>query len=213
MTHNLLWLNPIKGRNQKEEPVYSDEKILEGIRKKDRGVIHFVYSKYFASIRSLVDKNSGSIQDAEDLFQDGLVALYQRCRSRELNLNCSLKSYFYAICQNLWLQRLERKFRIVYYANMYINDHQEKYVGREGLTKENKLERHRLFYVHFERLPEDCKKILTMHMDKIPYKKVAEILGYTNDSYAKVRKYVCVNRLKNWIVNDPDFPNCFPYDK
>ena len=213
MGHNLFGLNPINGRNQKEKSVYSDENILEGIKQKNRKVIQFFYRDYFPTVLSLVDKYAGTKQDAEDLFQDGLVALYKRCRTKDIALKCALRTYFYAICQNLWLQRLERKFRVVYYSNMYINDIQEKYVGREGLTKENKLERHRIFYKHFERLSEDCKKILTMHMDHIPYKKITENLGYQNEGYAKVRKYVCVNRLKKWIVNDPDFQNCFPYDR
>ncbi|MBN1197861.1 MAG: hypothetical protein JXA23_00820, partial [Bacteroidales bacterium] len=106
---------------------FSDKKLIEGIIKKRRGTIHFMYRDYFPLILALVEKNSGNFQDAEDIFQDALVALYLRCRNKELVLSCSLRSYFYSICQNLWLQRLERKYKVMYQPDLIVNEHAEKY--------------------------------------------------------------------------------------
>ena len=191
---------------------FSDAKIIDGIRKKRREVIHFMYRDYFPLILALIEKNSGTCQDAEDIFQDGLVALYLRCRDRELVLNCALRSYFYSICKNLWLQRLERKHRLVYYADLLVNDNEENYIGKEHLTREQKLARHRVFWRHFNELPDDCRKVLLMYIEKVPFREVAEKLGFTDENYAKVRKYLCKKLLQNRIKKDPEYPYCIDHE-
>ncbi|NQV03380.1 MAG: sigma-70 family RNA polymerase sigma factor [Bacteroidia bacterium] len=191
---------------------YSDSKIIDGIIKKRREVIHFMYRDYFPLILALIEKNSGNYQDAEDIFQDGLVALYLRCRDKELVLNCALRSYFYSICRNLWLQRLERKHRLVFQSDLMVNDCAEKYVGKENLTREQKLARHRVFWKHFKGLPYDCQQVLLMYMEKIPFKEVAEKLGFTDENYAKVRKYLCKKLLRKRVKQDPEYPNCIDHE-
>jgi len=187
---------------------YSDDKIIEGIRNKKRDCLKFVYKDFFPLILAFVEKNSGTLQDAQDVFQDGLVALYLRCRDRELTLNCALRTYFYSVCRNLWLQRLERKFRILYWADLSVNEPGEDYLGKDELTKEQKLARHRVFWKHFKRLPADCQKILMMYMDKVPCKEVAESLDFPDENYAKVRKYLCKNLLRKRVKHDPEYQSC-----
>ncbi|MFH1295726.1 MAG: sigma-70 family RNA polymerase sigma factor [Bacteroidota bacterium] len=191
---------------------FSDAKIIDGIRKKQREVIHFMYKDYFPLILALVEKSSDTYQDAEDIFQDGLVALYLRCRDRELVLTCALRSYFYSICKNLWLQRLERKYRLVYKPDLLVNECEAKYEGKEGPTREQKLARHRVFWRHFNALPEDCQKVLLMYMDKVPCRKVAETLGFTDENYAKVRKYHCKKLLRKRIKRDPEYLICIDHE-
>jgi len=192
---------------------FSDAKIIDGIRKKRREVIHFMYNDYFPLILALVEKSSGTYQDAEDIFQDGLVALYLRCRDRELVLSCALRSYFYSICKNLWLQRLERKYRLVYKPELLVNECEEKYGEKEGPTREQKLARHRVFWRHFKALPEDCQQVLLLYIDRVPFREVAERLGFTDENYAKVRKYMCKKLLRNRIKKDPEYEICIDHDE
>ncbi len=191
---------------------FSDSKLIDGIIKKRRAVIHFMYKDYFPLILALIEKNSGTFQDAEDIFQDGLVALYLRCRESELVLNCSLRSYFYSICRNLWLQRLERKHRLVFQPDLLVNENEEIYNTKESFTREQKLARHRVFWRHFKTLPEDCQNILLMYFDKIPFREVAEKLGFSDENYAKVRKYLCKKLLLKRVKKDPEYPNCIDHE-
>jgi RNA polymerase sigma factor (sigma-70 family) len=191
---------------------FSDSKLIDGIIKKKRAVIFFMYKDYFPLILALIEKNSGTLQDAEDIFQDGMVALYIRCRERELVLNCTLRSYFYSICRNLWLQRLERKHRLVFQPDLLVNEHEEKYNVKDSLTREVKLTRHRVFWRHFKRLPEDCQNILLMHFDKVPFKEVAKKLGFSNENHVKVRKYLCKKLLIKRVKKDPEYPNCICHE-
>lgn len=187
---------------------FSDSGIIDGIVSKRRDVIHFMYKDYFPLILALVEKNSGTYQDAEDIFQDGLVALYLRCRERELVLNCTVRSYFYAICKNLWLQRLERKYRLEFRPHFLVSESEEKYVVMDSITREQKLVRHRVFWRQFKLLPEICQKVLLMHFDKVPFREVAKKLGFTDEGSAKMRKYLCKKLLRTRVKQDPDYPNC-----
>ncbi len=193
--------------------LYSDSKIIDGIRESNHGVINFLYKDYRPLVRAFVRKNSGTIQDADDVFQDGLEALYLRCRDQELILTCALRSYFYSVCRNIWFQRLERKQRLTYYPDLMVNDSSEKYDGRDSLTKEQKLARHALFWKCFKTLPENCQQILLMYIDKVPCKKVAEKLGFTGENYAKVRKSMCVKLFQKRIMKDPEYLNCIDHDQ
>ncbi len=191
---------------------FSDSKIIDGIVNKRPEVIHFMYKDYFPLILALVEKNSGTLQDAQDIFQEGQMALYLRCRDHELVLNCALRSYFYSICRNLWLQRLEKKYRLVYEPDLLVNESVAKYITKESITREQKLVRHRIFWKHFNQLPEDCQKVFLMYFDKVPFKEVAEKLGFTDENYAKVRKYLCKKLLIKRIKKDPEYPNCVDHE-
>ena len=57
---------------------YSDYTILSELRQNRGGSINYLYEKYFPLARSFVLKNSGTYEDAEDVFQDGLIALFKK---------------------------------------------------------------------------------------------------------------------------------------
>jgi len=186
---------------------------MDGIIRNHRGVIHFLYKDYFPLIQDLIENHAGNLQDAEDIFQDGMVLLYLQIRDRKLVLRCALRTYFFAICQNLWRQRLERKYRLVYVGSSVMNECGEQYLGKDYIAQEQELARQRLFWKYFNQLPEDCRKILQMYIDRIPFREVTQSLRLTDENYAKVRKYLCKKLLINRIRKDPDFPNCTDYEK
>ena len=48
---------------------FSDDAILKGLKEKKSDSIRFLYREYFPMAKSIVEKNSGSYEDAEDVFQ------------------------------------------------------------------------------------------------------------------------------------------------
>ncbi len=60
---------------------FSDDAILNGLKEKRADSIRYLYREYFPLAKSIVEKNSGSYQDAEDVFQDGIIVLYQKILS------------------------------------------------------------------------------------------------------------------------------------
>ena len=190
---------------------FSDEALLNGLKEKRTDCIRQLYREYFPLARSIVEKNSGSYQDAEDVFQDGIILLYQKIRSGPLQLNCSLKTFFYSICRNIWMQRLDRKWRLLYQDD-FVNEPLEDYEAPAFEIHEEKLERTRLYQLHFLSLPADCQKILKMFLSKVSMKEITVTMGFKDVTYAKTRKYLCKNMLRKKILRDPMYQRFLHYE-
>ena len=184
---------------------YSDEKILEGILLGDKEILKYVYVEYFPTIKSLISRNNGNEEDAEDIFQDGLMAIYQKVRNKALKLECSFKTFLYSICRNLWLQKLEKNksslnapFRDI--ENFIELSDQFLF---ELFDEEN--EKVKLLHKHFLKLSDDCQKVLKLFMKRVPLKEIADIMSYKTVKYTKTRKFLCKENLKKRIFNDPRY--------
>ena len=180
---------------------YSDEAIIEGLRLRSDYIIKYMYQEMFPMIRYLVVKNSGNDEDAEDVFQDGLIVVFKKIRDHELDLTCSFRTYIYSVCRNIWLQKLNKRKQ---YAREFSDV--ESFVDlpdKVDQFQEEEMEKYRLYQQHFLTLGEDCQKVLLLFMKKQSLKEIAVEMGYKTEKYAKTRKYLCKEELKKRIINDP----------
>lgn len=181
---------------------YSDEAIIEGLRLRSDYIIKYIYQELFPMIMFLVTKNNGNEEDAEDVFQDGLIVVFKKIKADELELNCSFRTYIYSICRNLWLQKLSKRKQ---YTREF-NDVEDYVTTTEYNIKNNnldELEKFRLYQQHFLTLNKDCQKVLLLFIKKMPLKEIAVEMGFKTEKYAKTRKYLCKEELKKRIINDP----------
>jgi RNA polymerase sigma factor (sigma-70 family) len=182
---------------------YTDEAIIDGLNSRDLVIIKYLYKRFSREISYLVTTNSGTKMDAEDLFQDALVVLYQKVSTGNLKLTCSFNTYFYAICRHLWLQRLSKRELSCEYKDLAGLDEWQDDNNIEEHLEES--EKYKLFQQHFLRLSADDQKVLKLFMSKVALKEIAHIMGYKSVKYAKFRKYICKEKLKNSILKDPHY--------
>jgi RNA polymerase sigma factor (sigma-70 family) len=182
---------------------YTDEAIIDGLKERDSGIIRYVYKEYYPTIKFLITTNSGTETDAEDVFQDALIVLFKKIARKDLILTSSFKTFLYSICRNLWLQRLDRRV----FSNEFLEmeDLSELQDNLYLEQPEEEHEKYRLFQQHFLKLSEDCQKVLQLFLGKTSLKEIAEIMGFKTEKYAKTRKFMCKEKLKNSIINDPNF--------
>jgi len=190
---------------------YSDEAIIEGLKLRHDDMIKYVYRELYPVIKNLIVSNSGTDEDAEDIFQDALVIVYKKGKDEELVLSSSFKTFFYSVCKNLWLQRLGKLKDI---RQIFV-EVEEPVTLPESITKEMYTvedEKIKLYQKHFLSLGDDCQKVLRLFLRKISLREIAEIMGYKTEKYAKTRKYDCKEELKNRILNDPNYLNLIADD-
>lgn len=192
---------------------FTDEELIEGLRKRESKSIRYMYQEYFPLIRHLLVKNSGNEQDAEDLLQDALVLLYKQCQAEPFLIQCSLKTYFVGICKNLWMQRLDYKFRLLYQADYSVHEPRERYYLDDQDLQYEDLARQRLLHKHLMLLPNDCRQLLQLYFLKISFSEIAKLLKYKDESYVKTKKYLCKNLLRKKIMNDPESQQFLYYDE
>lgn len=153
-----------------------------------------MYHDYFGMIKYFVSKNNGSDDDAGDVFQDGLVIFYEKLNTPGFTLSCSIKTFIYAVCRNVWLKKLRQQNRLPSsikdmekVIEIPVDDESESITVTQFLKVEKAL----------DKLGENCRKILEhFYFLKTNMKEIAEVFGYTNEDNAKNQKYKCLQRLK-----------------
>ncbi len=189
---------------------YTNDAILDGIKHGKREVIDFVYYECFPTIRFLITANSGNELDAEDIFQDALVIVYQKIHTNGLVLTSSFKTFLYSICRNLWLQKLDRKALRAGFLEKESLDNLQEILQLD--IEDLEYEKYQIYQKHFLNLSKDCQKILRLFLNKISLEEIADIMGFKTAKYAKTRKYMCKEKLKNKILNDPNCKKFFKND-
>jgi len=191
---------------------YSDEAILEGLRLRSDYIINFTYKEFYPLIKFLVTDNGGAEEDAEDIFQDGIVTLYNKIILNQLVLTSSFKTYMYSLCRNLWLQKLNKRKAIF----DKLNDVEEYIDIPKGMLQEATIEEtemQRIIQMHFLSLPDDCQRVLKLFIKKTPLPEIAGIMGFKTDNYARTRKDLCKQELKKRVADDPRSIKLLNYEK
>ncbi len=190
--------------------LYTNEWLVKGLAEGKESCIKYIYREYFPMVRSIVGAQNGNLEDAEDVFHDGLIVIYNRLKNKEFALNSSLKTYLFSVCRNLWRRRCERKYRLLYGADSYVNDLEGCYSLDE--TEEENAEKFRLYKKHFVEMPDFCKELLTYYIRKTPLPEIARIMNYKDTEYVKARKYYCKNLLRKKILSDPECKQFMNYE-
>jgi len=179
---------------------YTDDQIISGILHKDQMVIRFVYREYSGMIERMVINKGGDVERAKDIFQEAMLVIYTRLMKGELKLSCTFSTYLYAVCKNLWFHTIRKE------KEYLVEDLPEpagiSESGSDGYYSEQFTE---LFWHHFNRLSEDCRKLLELHFMKTPLHDIMRIMGYSSEHYTADRKYKCKKSLITKIRTDPAF--------
>lgn len=176
----------------------SQHELLAGIKTRDRKVLHYLYDHYYAMIRNFVLKNSGTNDDASDLFQEGLIVIFENTHQENLELKSSLRTYFYAVCRNKWLMVLRKRKNS---PQMVVDTENVNLSSEDDEAQWLLHERYQLMRAHFKRLGDDCQRILKLFLEGNPLKEIAILMGFS-EKYAKKRKFVCQQRLIESIEKD-----------
>ena len=135
-------------------------------------------------IRLMVYQKGGTIEDARDIFQDGLIIMLEKLDSKEFVLTCKFKTFLYCVCENLWKSVLDKRQAAAKYITRRREPENEK-----DFTEMIDYEMYQVIFREvFETLDPISKKILKLYWQEISPQEIAVKLGYT---YGYVRKKKC----------------------
>ena len=167
-----------------------DSDVLERINRGDERALDYLYRKYYKMMTSLIIKNSGTEEEAKDIFQDALIVFWQKVISNQLVLTSKISTYLYSVCLNLWRKELDRKSRLT-------NESQENEVA---YFDDDSKERNTIIQECIDALGDTCKKILMYYyFDDMSMQDIANNLGFASIDTAKTKKYKCKKRLDSLI--------------
>lgn len=177
----------------------TDDALIAAIRGGDERALAHLYRLHWPMVSHFVLQNSGSEDDAQDVYQEGVMVFYEKVRDGSLELSCQIKTYLYAVCRRLWLKRLTSKSR--FGVRLLDDEEHGPYLntGAEDdvLAAEEQDRRFATMSEALNSLGEPCKSLLEGFylLDKSMQDLTAEF-GYTNADNAKNQKYKCLVRLK-----------------
>jgi len=183
---------------------FSDEEILEGLKKRDNRVLQYIYSNHYDIVRQLIINNSGSDDDAEDVFQEALIIIFKRIKDEgELELTSAFGTYIYSVARLIWLKKLRdlRKMEVT-----ELNREMEEYIEfEEPPPVQDKDLRMAIYQRNLLLIPDDCQQILRLTAQNVKARDIADKLGFRSDSYVRKRRHFCKEFLINKIKEDEEY--------
>jgi RNA polymerase sigma factor (sigma-70 family) len=172
----------------------NEQGLLKGLAQNERKSIEAIYRDHYSMVQSLIINNSGTSDDAKDIFQEALIVLYEKARSGSFELHAQLKTYIYAVCRRMWLKRLQMNQR---FSGDLANAEDTISIAEDLERYEHRNADFELMERAMQYLGEPCKSLLeSYYLQKKNMTEIAREFGYTNAENAKNQKYKCLMRLK-----------------
>lgn len=166
-----------------------DSEILDRISRGDERVLDQLYKKYYRMMTKIVLSNNGTEEEAKDVYQEALLAFWQKAARGELVLTSKISTYLYSICLNQWRKELDRKSRL-----------SSEEVDGEDYQQHEAKERLRIVKECIDQLGDVCKNVLTYYyFDGLNMQDIAKKMKFANTDTAKTKKYKCKKKLDSLI--------------
>jgi RNA polymerase sigma factor (sigma-70 family) len=172
----------------------NEQALLKGLAANDRKAIETIYRAHYSMVQALVINNSGTSDDARDIFQEAIIVLYEKAKSGSFELHAQLKTYLYAVSRRLWLKKLALYKR---FSGDLANAPETIATEDDLEIYEHRTQDFELMEQALQHLGEPCKELLeSYYIRKKNMSEIAKEFGYTNADNAKNQKYKCLMRLK-----------------
>jgi len=179
---------------------YTDREIIQGLKSGESYAVKFLAREFLPVISYFISKNSGSEEDAKDVFQDALFIIIEKIHNNDFEVQGALSTYLFAICKHLWLIELDRQKAAKNYQLRHLIEAKE--IDSSELVDSVFYEN--VFRQCFNAMDEISQKILKMYWMEISPTEIAEKLGYSY-GYVRKRKSECMKELKTRIMEHPDY--------
>ena len=186
------WENERIQRNLKR-----NKEIVNAILSGNQLVINNMYEVEFPKIVRLIIKNSGNIENAKDVFQDGLVILLENIFHKKVDLTDRLETYLYGICRLLWQNQLRKKRKNVILRNDFSYSNYDFGFTDIEATSNNDDKISKII----DSMGNPCKQLIEYYYYRnMSWDEIAEQLDYASAGSARNQKYKCLERIRKQLV-------------
>lgn len=183
---------------------FPDSELVARLRKGEKmdDVIKDIYRSHFESLAWYVQQNSGSRQDAEDVFQELVVTFIGLVQADKFRGESTVKTFLYSLNRHIWLNELKKRGRAQAREEKYTKGSEwvDLDVGQEIAGKESK----NLVMELMDKLGETCKQILLLfYYENQSIREILGTLHYENEQVVRNKKYKCLKQLEQLLDANP----------
>jgi len=173
--------------------------IIKELKSGNSRVLKHVY-QHLDLIVSYVKKNSGTTDDAHDLFQDAVIVFHRNVVKEEFELTSSISTYLFGICRRMWYNKLKAKNKMAIDTfEMEDNEQIESFEYELPLSQDVELIDR--IDKALEDLGEPCKSLLQMfYFKKLSQEQIKEELDYNSSQVVRQQKYRCLKRIREKLI-------------
>jgi RNA polymerase sigma factor (sigma-70 family) len=184
------------------------KEIIKAIKTGDNTfVLNHLYKEILPRIRKMILKNSGTEDDAKDIFQDTVLIFYNQVKLNKYYEDKDIGGFMYTVARNLWINKAKRANKFVQVNDTEIWEGSSEADALDDLIskeKESAIEQ------VMSKIGEECKKLLKYSIyEKLSLKEIASKMGYSSEGVAKTYNYRCKQKLVNLVKDNPNIISLF----
>lgn len=162
--------------------------------------------RYFPKARKHICQNSGSVEEALDIFQEALILLYKKTSSGKTEEAFSCEGFLFTSCKLLWSNELRKK-KVRQADSIEQNVTGKAYSAKadeeEIQNQIDKEYKYKTIEHVLLKLGEKCRTILELfYFKSLSMESIASQVGFKTVESAKVQKYKCIETARKLALTD-----------
>jgi RNA polymerase sigma factor (sigma-70 family) len=171
--------------------------IIEKIRAGDNEAIKKLYLDGYHYCRSVILKGGGTDEEANEIFQQAMVILFEKCQDDNFEIKSRVMTYLYGITKNIWRNRLRVKKKMRITSMMEINSEPSFDPWDEADDLQFQNSRYVGLYNAMSMASEECRQLLKLTFyEKLNDRQIAPTMGYT-EQFVRNKRRRCIQALRN----------------
>ncbi|HEX6332811.1 MAG TPA: sigma-70 family RNA polymerase sigma factor [Flavisolibacter sp.] len=178
----------------------TDDEVIANLRDNRQvdETIRFLYREYYDFVSRYVVQNSGRAEDAQDMFQEVIIAFISVVQRGKFRGEASIKTFLYTMNRNMWLNEIKKRDRAHAREQRY-----EKLAGSGEAAAPDFMEQrevHNELMKSMEAIGDTCRQILLLfYYENRSMKEILATLHYENEQVVRNKKSKCMKKLEELI--------------
>lgn len=173
---------------------------VKAFKRNDPKILRAVYVEVFPKIRAHVLQNSGSEEQAKDVFQEAFIACWKNIKEDRFT-DGNISAYLFTIAKNKWTDVL-RSSEYKKTVNMDLGSVSGVSVEETGEGEQDHEEEQQrsMLETALAQLGEQCRTLLKLfYFNRKSMEEIAGEIGLAPSS-ARNQKYRCMEKLRGFCI-------------
>ena len=181
--------------------IWTDGSLTGAIKQPGRAAedaIKQLYRDHYGLLEQYVLQNQGSRSDAEDIFQETMVAFIRQVEEGKFRGESSIKTFLYALNRNIWLNELKKRGRSQSREERFAAGEEKMQPAIDGILEQQE---HNVELMRsIQNLGDSCKKILLLfYYEQRPIREILSVVSYQNEQVVRNKKMKCLKKLEEMV--------------
>jgi RNA polymerase sigma factor (sigma-70 family) len=165
--------------------------------------IRFLYRTYYHITAAYIRQNSGTAEDAEDIFQEVVLLFIDIIKKDKFRGESSVGTFLYALTRNIWLNELNKRGKSKLREEKFEKGKEITSLDVSHLIADREVKKELMTLV--DTLGETCKKILlAFYFENQTMREILNSLSYENEQVVRNKKYKCLKQLEQIMTSRPN---------